>query len=191
MNFWQFWQLIENDDWMPDDDPEWSGDYNPSYDDDDVGFTGDDEGLTNRGFWGNAGAGVLAIAADTGKILVQLRSGSVEEPYTYGVVGGAVKASDVSGFERAASEEFEEETGARLQKLIPAFRFQSGHFVYQNFIGIVPSEFQPRMNWEADGYEWVTWEELLRLHPKHFGLEALIKNSADLIKRYARGKREN
>ena len=36
-------------------------------------------------FWGKAGAGVLPVAESTGQFLVQLRSGRVFEPYTWGV----------------------------------------------------------------------------------------------------------
>jgi 8-oxo-dGTP pyrophosphatase MutT (NUDIX family) len=166
MNFWEFWQKLEDDE----------------EDDDDYGFT-------DAGFWGQAGAGILAIAQDTGRILLQKRSSEVQEPNTFGVVGGALKNQYMQNldFESSAKEEFLEETGSHIQKLIPAYQYKdSSGFVYQNFIGILPQEFTPEINWEAEEYRWVTWDQLLQIEPKHFGLKELVFNSANLIKRYSK-----
>lgn len=39
-------------------------------------------------FWGNAGAGVILFAKDTGRVLLALRSPYVNEPNTWGTIGG-------------------------------------------------------------------------------------------------------
>jgi 8-oxo-dGTP pyrophosphatase MutT (NUDIX family) len=153
-------------------------------DDEDVGFQGE--------FWGAAGSGVLPISQDTGNILIQHRSGQVEQPGTWGVFGGALKgqymkeleSGDQKAFERSAREEFEEEAGPMAQQaqLKPAYIFKKDNFEYRNFIGLVPYESDPKGNWESQGHKWVDWEGLLEIEPKHFGLAALIKNSGSLIK---------
>lgn len=140
-----------------------------------------------EGFWGNAGAGVLPIAKSTGRILVSLRSKSVNEPGTWGTFGGAVDASENP--RHAAQREMLEELGCcRGVELIPAYVFTSpgGGFRFSNFIGLVDDEFKPRLDWETERAEWMTYEELKRLPKKHFGMEALLKNSASLIRKHAR-----
>jgi len=137
-------------------------------------------------FWGNAGAGVLPICPRTGRILVGLRSPHVNEPNTWGVFGGAIDAGEDP--KKAALREIEEELGYRGDiDLFPAYVFTSpgGGFRYSNFIGLVDEEFEPKLNWETALAEWVTWDELQRLRPKHFGLEALLKHSGARIHRAA------
>lgn len=134
-------------------------------------------------YWGKAGAGVLPIAKDTGRVLVPLRSRYVNEPNTFGVWGGAVDPGESP--KAAAKREFAEETGYRgTMKMVPAYTFKDGDFSYHNFIGLLDSEFEPRLDWENDDYKWLTFDELLKLRPKHFGLEGLIKNSKALIRKY-------
>lgn len=155
----------------------------------------EDEGFVDSGegtFWGSMGAGVLPIAKDTGRMLVQLR-GAVEQPGTYGVIGGAVPGKykgDRQAIINFLKKELKEEAGySGSVQLIDAYIFKKGRFQYFNFLGIVPREFDayamPGYEWEVEDYEWVSWEELIDLEPKHFGLEALISHSGQLIRNYA------
>jgi 8-oxo-dGTP pyrophosphatase MutT (NUDIX family) len=138
------------------------------------------QALNDTGFWGRAGAGAVIIARDTGRILLPHRSRSVEQPGTWGVWGGAIDPGEDP--ELAARREVEEEAGAtQVQEMIPLHVFRKGDFRYHNFLAIVPGEFAPRLNWETQGYKWVDYGDWPR--PLHFGLESLIRNSGDEIRR--------
>lgn len=147
-------------------------------------------------FWGNEASGVLIIAEDTGRILIGLRSGEVLEPHTWGNFGGAIGLNDNGEDEEKLSppenarKEMSEEVGYHgSMDLIPAYVFESGNFKYYNYIGLVPKEFfveKSNLNWEVDDVKWVSLKELLVLDNKHFGLDGLIKNSMDIIKKYSK-----
>jgi 8-oxo-dGTP pyrophosphatase MutT (NUDIX family) len=143
-------------------------------------------------FWGNAGAGILPICLKTGRILVAYRSLDVNEPHTFGIFGGAIDAygdDHTRTPEQSAREELSEEAGYNDHfDVIPAYVFKTpnGSFTYYNFIGLLEHEFEPELNWETESAKWITLQELYDLKPKHFGLEALIKNSGDIIRKYAK-----
>ena len=145
-----------------------------------------DDGEGNT-FWGSVGSGVLPIAKNTKKILIQYRSSWVDEPYTWGSWGGAVKGEDPTKEEilQTAVKEFKEESGYSedLAQIIPSHIFKSGTFRYYNYIAILNSEFKPiTIDGEFETYKWVTLSELLELEDKHFGLEELLKERGDQIK---------
>lgn len=130
-------------------------------------------------FWGNRGAGILLIAQDTRRLLLVLRSQEVNEPGTWGIPGGKIDDEDESP-QVAAKREAREEVGYRgALKLIPAHVFKAGNFKFFNFIGIVPKEFKPRLDWENDDAGWFSLKELPS--PLHFGIQSLLQNSTDLI----------
>jgi 8-oxo-dGTP pyrophosphatase MutT (NUDIX family) len=133
-------------------------------------------------FWGNKGAGILPLCIKTKRFLVPLRSRSVEQPHTWGVWGGAIDPDEDP--EQAAMRELSEESGYHGDfKILKAYIFVSsgGDFQYHNFIGIIEEEFSPTLDWETENSKWVTYEELLELDNKHFGLVGLLKNSKNLI----------
>jgi 8-oxo-dGTP pyrophosphatase MutT (NUDIX family) len=139
-------------------------------------------------FWGNIGAGVLAIAESTGRILVSYRSKFVNEPNTWGVVGGKLD-DDKGSVQKAALREFKEETGySGPLKLVPAFVFKTKGFTYHNFIGLVKDEFASKLDWETERFEWMTFEEVKNLKPMHFGLKVLLKDgkSTKLIQKWSK-----
>jgi len=142
----------------------------------------------DKPFWGDYGAGVLPICIDTGRILVALRSEYVNEPGTWGVFGGMIdNDTEKRNPEIAAKRELQEESGIKNDfKVVPAYKYRTSGFKYYNFIGLVPKEYKPVLDWENEDSKWVTLDELKSLMPKHFGLEALVKNSIDLIEKYAR-----
>lgn len=142
--------------------------------------------VTEYQFWGKVAGGVLPIAQDTTRLLLSLRSSMVMEPHTWGIIGGKLDEDD-HDIVAAVNREFKEETnhGGSIQ-LIPAYVYRSpdGGFQYHNFIGLVATEFDPHLNWETERFEWLTYEEVLKISPKHFGLTALLKNSKQLITQY-------
>lgn len=157
-------------------------------------FEGEFDTFSNKAglkFWGNLGVGILVVAKDTGRILVSLRSKYVNEPGTWGVLGGKVDNEDNLNLEQEAKRELKEETRYSGKiKIIPAYVFKApgGGFEFHNFIGIVPTEFDPVPDWETERFEWLTLKELKILKKRHFGLEALLKDtgSIKIIKKYAK-----
>lgn len=137
-------------------------------------------------FWGGQGAGILLVAKDTGRVLLALRSTEVNEPNTWGVPGGEIEPGENPA--KAARREAAEELGVGRLKLIPAYVFEAEDFKYYNFIGIVPSEFEPILNWETQRVEWFDVDDLPS--PLHFGVKRLFANSGDLIRSLAKPVQE-
>lgn len=134
--------------------------------------------LEETGFFGRQGAGVVAIARSTGRMLLMLRSEEVEQPDTYGNCGGARHADEDPRV--AALREFGEETEWKGDpaeiEIVPALVFRSGDFVYDNHFALIPEEFEPVYGWEAVGHVWCTVDDLPE--PLHFGMEALLADPA-------------
>jgi len=146
----------------------------------------DYDNKAGKPFWGDLGAGILCISKKTKKILVSYRSKYVNNPHTWGTVGGAVDDTDKSNIQKAASREFKEETGySKKMKLYSAFVFKTEGFEYNNFIGLIDNEFKPVLDWETEKFKWVTYDELVKLKPKHHGLKSLLndKKTVKLIKK--------
>lgn len=166
----------------------------------------------NPAYWGAAGAGVLPMAEDTGRFLVPLRSHRVYEPLTWSTIGGKLDTTpestepyyddeegewiepdpedaELENPEDAVYREFEEETGYSLpMELIDLYVFEDPEvgFTYYNFLGIIPFEFEPHITWETERWAWLTFDELLAIEPKHFGLAALLEDedSIETIQEY-------
>lgn len=122
-------------------------------------------------FWGSQGAGAIFMAEDTGRILLQHRSEYVNEPGTWGVIGGAIDSGEDP--KEAMEREVQEETGYHgPMKSELLYTFKSGKFQYHNFLVTVPHEFEPKHGWESQGHVWTTLDELPE--PLHFGLKAAL-----------------
>src|SRR4051812_16287848 len=65
--------------------------------------------LAQTGFYGREGAGCIFLAKDTGRIGIAHRSRSVEQPNTWGTIGGALNPGDDPS--RATIREAREEVG--------------------------------------------------------------------------------
>ena len=145
------------------------------------------DGFNEDGFWvgdGGGASGILPICSSTGRICVALRGPYVEEPGTWGTIGGAIQGG-MSPTDSAKAELLEETGYSGPIELIPAYKFSKGSFFYQNFVGIVPKEFTLRHSSHSEETEqlaWLTIEDLMDLPGKHFGLVALLKNSGQQIK---------
>ena len=134
---------------------------------------------SGENFWGNIGAGILCVCKKTKRILIGYRSKEVNEPHTWGVIGG--KLDEETNIKKVALREFKEETEFKGKiKLIPAYIFQTKGFKYHNFIGIINTEFKPKLDWETEKVKWVTFDQLLKIKPKHFGLKKLLKDKKSL-----------
>ena len=135
-------------------------------------------------YWGTAGAGILPFCTTTKRFLVGFRSIDVMEPHTYGTFGGKLDVDDVNEdtIQEAAIRELQEETEYYDNiDLIKGYVFKDKNFEYHNYIGKVDIEFKPILNWENDKAIWITYDELLNLKPKHFGLAKFLNESKMLF----------
>lgn len=142
--------------------------------DDDLGDEYEDVGMTEEGFWGHAGSGLLFTTGE--KILLLKRSPYVLEPGTWGISGGAIPENDgrlMDALQSAKKETHEELGRVPSFQIKDKFVFTSGSFTFTTFIAQVNQEFKPRLNWENDKAEWLTEAEVKRklLHP---GVKALL-----------------
>lgn len=150
----------------------------------------------NPVFWGAAGAGILFICNEDNTLMLMHRSPYVEQPGTWGIPGGSVKGEGFydseKGTERPTDDTFwegayretEEECGEMPQgfsnlNIEETIDFQSGSFIYRNFICNVTLAqkiaWTPRivLNWENDDFEWFSPDAL----PSnlHFGVVFALK----------------
>lgn len=137
--------------------------------------------LSSPAFWGTRGAGCIVRARSTGRILIGMRSGEVNEPFTWGTWGGAVDPGE-DGM-AAARRELAEESGYEGpldMRLIHTFRHPSG-FVYETYLGETDQEFEPNLCCETAEARWFMpgrWPA-----PLHFGLAEVIESNEWLARR--------
>lgn len=130
------------------------------------------------GFWGAQAAGCMIYARSTGRVMLDLRSGRVLEPHTWGTWGGAVPHGMTP--EETVLMEVRQETGyigeLRLVPLV-VFEHQESGFRYHNFLAVVEDEFEPELSRESDDGRWFTpgeWPD--QLHP---GVEFILSRYPD------------
>lgn len=131
--------------------------------------------LDKTGFWGKQGAGLIILCSSTGRVLLPLRSGSVEQPHTWGTWGGAINEGEDP--RTAALRELREEAGVKINPstLTKLFVFTKGTFRYTTFLAEVNSEFKPKLDWETERAEWFELDSLPTA--LHFGLRAILDDS--------------
>jgi predicted chitinase/8-oxo-dGTP pyrophosphatase MutT (NUDIX family) len=141
--------------------------------------------LAQTGFWGKQGAGCILFAKDTGRFCLAHRSQQVEEPGTWGTWGGAIDGNEDPA--KACLRELQEESGyTGRAKLVPLYVFShSSGFRYYNFLAIVEKEFTPRLDWETQGYDWFTLDDLPQ--PLHKGMVSLFNDQSSVrtLQKYA------
>ncbi len=141
--------------------------------------------LAQTGFWGKQGAGCILFAKDTGRFCLAHRSQQVEEPGTWGTWGGAIDNNEDPA--KACLRELQEESGYMGRaKLVPLYVFShSSGFRYYNFLAIIEKEFKPVMDWETQGYDWFTLDDLPQ--PLHKGMVSLLNDKASVrtLQKYA------
>lgn len=103
------------------------------------------------------GVGSLILAADTGRVLFNLRSPDKTYGLCWSLWGGMVEPTEST--KDALLREFREEMGflPNLQRIYPFDIYESKdkEFRYVTFVTIVDSEFIPNINHEAVGFCWV------------------------------------
>jgi len=119
-------------------------------------------------------AGVLFLAKDTGRCLLQLREADKRQRHTWGFFGGTLERGETPY--QAIKRELAEEIGMvpEIEKLNPIDVFQSKdrNFYYYSFVAVVDNEFHPVLNNESAGYAWVDvgkWPQ-----PLHQGAKATL-----------------
>ena len=102
-------------------------------------------------------AGVVFLAKDTGRCLLQLRNSDKRFKNTWGFWGGMIEKGET--VYECIQRELTEEIGfvPELAKLNPIDVYQSKdqHFYYYSFVYVVDKEFSPVLNGESAGYAWV------------------------------------
>lgn len=102
-------------------------------------------------------AGVVFLAKDTGRCLLQLRNSDKRFKNTWGFWGGIMERGETPY--ECIQRELTEEIGfvPELQKLNPIDVYQSKDkkFYYYSFVAVVDKEFIPKLNGESAGYAWV------------------------------------
>ena len=123
--------------------------------------------------WGaNGGAGLLlrhVAAGSEPRYLLALRSRWVDEPATWGIPGGAIRAGESP--ENAARREMSEEIGHLPSYRIAAEVVQDcgGGWRFHIFLADVNDMFDAYSVLETDATGWFTAEEMRAL-PLHFGV---------------------
>ena len=143
------------------------------------GHAYEDIGFSETGRWGNQGSGMLFTTGE--KILLLERSGDVEEPYTWGLPGGAIpqEGDDFKDVLESARDEVEEELGTvPRHTVIDQYVYQEPNFRYVTFIARVDpaaEQLDFELNWENDSWLWATQDELDQLD-LHFGVMDLLRH---------------
>jgi mutator protein MutT len=103
------------------------------------------------------GVGVVFLALDTGRVMLQLRNSDKRFRHHWGFWGGMIEAGETPY--EALVRELDEEIGMvpDISKLNPIDVYQSanGEFMYYSFVAVVGKEFSPMLNQESAGYAWV------------------------------------
>jgi 8-oxo-dGTP pyrophosphatase MutT (NUDIX family) len=124
-------------------------------------------------------AGILFLAASTGRILLGFRSSAVRAPHRWSVIGGSIERGE--GPEEAAVREAREEVkylGPIV--LVPSYVYvRPPKFSYHNFIGLVPAQFRPKLNEEHVEAEWFDLDALPE--PLHHGTAMLMREASEQI----------
>jgi 8-oxo-dGTP pyrophosphatase MutT (NUDIX family) len=135
--------------------------------------------------WGRSAAGILVVSPDLQEILLLKRSPNVEDPYLWGIPGGARKET-ANGLEEAiitAVTESCEEIGrlpkGRIRKQPYIYQKPETSFTYETFIleidTINREFFTPRLNWENTDYRWFK-RNSLNCVPLHPGVKEVLDN---------------
>jgi 8-oxo-dGTP pyrophosphatase MutT (NUDIX family) len=153
-------------------------------------------------YFGKAGAGILFFSSDQSQVLLTLRSGRVQEPFTWGIPGGAVSVEGMTPYIESqahtptelplevlldtALKEAEEELGSipdvELLNPFDTVKYRDGGFTYTTFFISVDTDLEDWelvTDWENIEARWFETGEL----PKnlHFGVSYLVSQRPNLF----------
>ena len=130
-------------------------------------------------------AGVVFLAKETGRCLLQLRNSDKRFKNTWGFWGGMIEHGETPY--ECIQRELTEEIGfvPELAKLNPIDVYQSRdkQFYYYSFVAVVDREFSPKLNGESAGYAWVNigiWPQ-----PLHQGAKITLERNGGTDKIHA------
>lgn len=146
--------------------------------------------LENTEYWKAMAAGAIILALDTQKILLGKRSTEVSDPGMWSTFGGSVNGNESP--KKAMLREVHEETGLPGGKPYDGGYTNGAHgvyplmtyrnidrgYVYYNFLVVVDKQFEVKLNWESDGYDWFTYGQWPS--PLHPGLECLFADKVSM-----------
>jgi 8-oxo-dGTP pyrophosphatase MutT (NUDIX family) len=145
-------------------------------------------GAAFEGFWGRRAAGAIIIEKRRRRILLLRRSESVEDPEVWGIPGGKIDSgeSPLVALEREINEELGRDTvryeGIQLSRHPLHVWHAPGHdFQFATYVGIVRSDFRPRLNWENTDFDWFGLDEALKMPIKRSSREELAKKRYEEI----------
>ena len=108
------------------------------------------------------GAGVIPLALTTGRVLLGERASPCSDPDTWAGFGGLVEREDITVVGTALRELFEETGYAGPIRLVDhAVAVRNGTSAHM-FVGLVPEEFEPELNWE---HHTALWLDPMTLNP--------------------------
>ncbi len=113
-------------------------------------------------------AGALFYSRDTERFLFLHRTQG-KQAHVWGLVGGSQESGETAW--DCCAREIREEIGVvDIKKIIPLERFcsRNSHFEYHTYLCVVEREFLPALNYEHNGYAWVSY--LAWPRPLHYGV---------------------
>lgn len=138
---------------------------------------------------GESAAGILFMAQDTGRFLLQQRSMDCDHGGTWAAFGGTTEPGETP--EQTATREVMEEAGHQI--ITPLYHLYTDEhptsgFKYHNFITTVPNEFEPSLNEESLRHCWAAPGEFPK--PLHPGFANFLNQADDEIQSHMRGEVE-
>lgn len=138
-------------------------------------------------------AGILAVAENTGRVLLILRTEENSAyPNYWCIPGGIVEEGE--SVKEGARREFAEETGTMTNDTKTQYvsAYINGGVKFYMYISFFDKEFLVEDNKEVGGYEWVELQHILNMKDVHPGFVLTIsqkqKSIENLIKSYKQNK---
>jgi len=125
-------------------------------------------------------SGALFYSLDTKRFLFLHRTQG-KQSKLWGLVGGTTEDSESPW--TGLCREIKEEIGdIEIKKTIPLETFISNDtkFSFHTYLCVVPEEFIPKLNYEHDGYAWVSFNNWPK--PLHHGLRNTLSNKVNQTK---------